>query len=277
VSLSAPISVIIPAHNAEAFLAEAINSVHAQTLAVSEIIVVADDCSDKTKEIASSLGARVFEQNRRNMSAGLNLGIQVSKQPWIALLDADDYWAPNKIALQWQAIASFPEAGLVSCDGYTVYPHVTAAAPRKQLRERWLPVETLVRKKDFYYIEQVDGGFLLRVFIATPSAIVRRDVFAQVGLFDESLLYGQTLEFFARVLARYPVAFVQKPLFHIRVHDHNHTRGLRGWPSQVSIVDRMLKNPSRYAKGAGQAHREYIKRNFATAERILMLNQRGET
>lgn len=268
-----PISVVIPAHNAEAFLAEAIKSIHAQTVSVSEIIVVADDCSDRTKEIASALGAKVLEHGRQNMSVGLNLGVRASSQPWIALLDADDYWAPNKIALQWQAIKTFPKAGLIACDAYTMYPHVMASPSPGELRERWKPVEHVVNQHDCYYTEAVDGAFLVRVFIGTPTAIVRRDVFAQVGMFDEELLYGQSLEFFARVLARFPLAFVQIPLVYIRVHDRNHTREMRGWPSQVSIVERMLKNPSRYANGAGQAHREYIKKNFAQAERILARNQ----
>ena len=264
---------VIPAYNAESFLEEAIRSVHAQTLPVSEIVVVADACSDKTKEIASTLGARVFEQHNRNMSATLNFAIRQTTQPWIALLDADDYWAADKIALQWQAIRNFPGAGLASCDVYTMYPHVTATTSKRELRARWTAVEKVVRKKNCYYTEQVDGGFLVRVFIATPSAIVRHDVFAEVGLFDESLLYGQTLEFFARVLARFPLVFVQQPLVYVRVHDQNHTRGMRGWPSQLSIVDRMLKNPDCYVRGAGKAHREHLKKQFLQAERTFARNQ----
>jgi glycosyltransferase involved in cell wall biosynthesis len=102
----APISVVIPAYNAETFIAEAIQSVHAQTLKVAEIIVVADDCTDRTAQIAAELGATVLEHNRRNMAVGLNLGVNAGTQPWIALLDADDFWDQNKIALQWKAIQS---------------------------------------------------------------------------------------------------------------------------------------------------------------------------
>ena len=89
IPLTAPVSVVIPAHNAENFLEEAIRSVHAQTLKPSEIIVIADDCTDRTPQIAAELGATVLEQRRRNMAAGLNLGVKASTQPWIALLDAD--------------------------------------------------------------------------------------------------------------------------------------------------------------------------------------------
>ena len=100
--------------------------------------------------------------------------------------------------------------------------------------------------------------------------MIRRDVFSSVGNFDESLLFGQTLEFFARVLARYPMAFVEKPLVYQRVHDRNHTRDFAGWwSSYVSIVDRRLKNPDLYPRGAGEAHRARLKAGFHDCERAV--------
>ena len=109
--MPAPISVVIPAYNAESFLEGAIRSVRAQTLKVAEIIVVADDCTDRTPQIAAELGATVLEQKRRNMAAGLNVGVNASSQPWIALLDTDDFWDTDKIALQWKANDASPAVG----------------------------------------------------------------------------------------------------------------------------------------------------------------------
>lgn len=117
---------------------------------------------------------------------------------------------------------------------------------------------------------------MTRFFIDTPTAILRREVFSTIGLFDESLSHFQTFEFFARVLARYPLAFIQQPLVYSRVHDQNHTRELRGWTSHLTVVDRMLKHPEQYAAGAGQAHREYLKRNFGQAERFLARARAGK-
>ncbi len=100
--------------------------------------------------------------------------------------------------------------------------------------------------------------------------------FQSVGRFAEDLLYGQTLECFARVLARYSLAFVQEPLTYQRVHDNNHTRNVEGYlTSYVSIVNRMLKNPELYPAGAGRAHREYLKGNFLQAERVLAQRRRA--
>ena len=70
----ASISVVIPAHNAARFIRQAIESVHAQTLPVAELIVVADDCSDDTVRIAEGLGATVIELAAHNISAARNAG-----------------------------------------------------------------------------------------------------------------------------------------------------------------------------------------------------------
>ena len=266
----APISVVIPAYNAENFLAESIRSVHAQTLKVAEIIVVADDCTDRTPRIAGDLGATVIELKRRNMAAGLNLGVKASSQPWIALLDADDFWEQDKIALQWKAIEACQAAAMVACDLFMVFDGKVTTPPKSYLRNRWNNLEKVAISDNCYFLERVEGDFLTRFFIATPTVMLRRDVFSSVGLFDESLIYGQTLEYFARVLARYPLAFVQRPLVYQRVHERNHTRNFAGyWASYLSIVDRMLKNPDIYPRGAGEAHRKRVKENFVQSERAV--------
>lgn len=268
--ITAPISVVIPAYNAESFLEEAIRSVQEQTLKVAEIIVVADDCSDRTPQIAADLGVTVLEQKRRNMAAGLNLGVKASSQPWIALLDADDFWEKDKISLQWEAIAACPSAAIVSCDLVMLFHGKVITPPKRYLRKRWNNIEKLAISDYIYLLEKVEGDFLTRFFVATPTVMLRREVFSSVGLFDESLIYGQTLEFFARVLARYPLAFVERPLVYQRIHDRNHTRNLAGyWTSYASIVDRMLKNPELYPRGLGKAYRKRLKDDFHQTQRAL--------
>jgi len=267
----APISVVIPAYNAEGFLKEAIRSVHAQILKPSEIIVIANGCNDRTPEIAAELGATLLEQERPNMAAALNLGVKASTQPWIALLDADDFWDPKKIALQWEAIEACPAAAIISCDVLTMVDEKVNSRSKRYLRQRWKNLKPAAFAGDCQYVEKVDGGFLTRFFIATPTVILRRDVFSSIGYFDEDLIFGQTLEFFARVLGRYPLAFVERPLVYQRIHNRNHTRNLAGWSaSYISVVNRMLKNPELYPAGAGEAHRRYFKNLFHQTERAIV-------
>ncbi len=268
---TAPISVVIPAYNAEGFLADAIQSVHAQTLHVAEIIVVADTCSDRTEQIATDLGANVLTHHGRNMAAGLNLGVRSSSQPWIALLDADDVWKKEKIELQWRIIQTCPAAGLVACDMFTVQGQNVTQLSKHMLRERWDDIQSIEIDEHSYFLAEVPGKLLPRFNISTPTAVLRRDVFSTVGFFDETLIFGQSLEFFARVLARYPLLFVERPLVYHRRHDDNHTRDLDAYRSMyISIVNRMLQHPERYPPGAGDAYRARLKRDFHQFERGLL-------
>jgi glycosyltransferase involved in cell wall biosynthesis len=270
----APISVVIPAHNAEAFLEEAIVSVSSQTLRSSEIIVIADACSDRTSEIAAALGSKVIEIHRKNMSAALNVGVQAAAQPWIAFLDADDLWKPEKLAAQWRVTETFPETGLVSCD----YAQSNDAGTEPVLA-RSLPGSDHVASRQLgscFFIEKVTGDLLSRLNLSTICAMVPREVFDRVGLFNEDLVFGQTLEFFARVLARYPFAFVAEPLAVHRRHDHNHTRDLEGYRSSyVMIINEMLRHPERYPVGAGEAYRTKFKNQFHQFERALLRTKKA--
>ena len=111
----APVSVIIPGYNGEAFIAETIQSVLAQTLPVSEIILVDDASSDDTGKVAAALGVTVIRQENTGVSGARNTGVRAAKQPWVCLLDQDDLWELEKIELQWAALQLHPEAGVASC------------------------------------------------------------------------------------------------------------------------------------------------------------------
>jgi len=193
----APISVVVPAHNGEDFIKAAIDSVHQQTLRPSEIIVVADACTDGTAQIAASLGCKVIDINQRIMSAGLNVGVKAATQPWIAFLDADDYWHPEKLKRQWSAVSNFPGAALCFCDLLMIIDEEIIQQKPPNFAHRWEHVGTWATEGSFHFIESVAGRFLLDFFVITTTVMVRREVFAELGWFDEGLLFGQTLEFFA--------------------------------------------------------------------------------
>ena len=94
------ISVVIPAYNAATFLPSCLESVFAQTLKPDEVIVVDDGSSDNSAELATSLGAKVISRKNGGLSAARNTGIQNASNDWVALLDADDRWAPEKLERQ---------------------------------------------------------------------------------------------------------------------------------------------------------------------------------
>jgi glycosyltransferase involved in cell wall biosynthesis len=105
------ISVVIPAYNAACFLPRCLESVSMQTLKPDEVIVVDDGSTDDTAEVAIALGAKVIRRVNGGISAARNTGIQNALCDWIALLDADDLWAPQKLERQVACIR--PETVLV--------------------------------------------------------------------------------------------------------------------------------------------------------------------
>jgi GT2 family glycosyltransferase len=106
--------------------------------------------------------------------------------------------------------------------------------------------------------------------------MLRRDVFSTVGLFDENVLYNEDFEFFLRVLARYPLAIVEKTLISCRRHDRKHSLNLQGMrESLFSIINYMLKHTDKYPSGAPQVYRDRIKKNFLITERFLDEHRKG--
>ena len=157
------ISVVIPAYNAARFLPRCLESVFAQTLKPLEVIVVDDGSTDNTAAVAEELGATVLRRPNGGPGAARNAGIQFASGEWIALLDADDLWAAEK--LERQAACIRPETVLVytgvrNFDDHGTHgeePAIDAIAARKMLRYR-NPIATssvLMRRK----AALADGGF----------------------------------------------------------------------------------------------------------------------
>jgi glycosyltransferase involved in cell wall biosynthesis len=157
------ISVVIPAYNAARFLPRCLNSVFAQTLQPVEVIVVDDGSTDNTAALAAALGARVVSQANGGVSAARNTGIRIASGDWLALLDADDRWAPEKLERQVARIRSktvLVYTGLRIFDDNGVrseQPATEVTSVRKMLRYHnpITPSTVLVRRKTILQA----GGF----------------------------------------------------------------------------------------------------------------------
>jgi|SRR5882672_4500421 len=268
----APVSVVMPALNAEPFIGEAIESVHGQTLKVSEIVVVDNGCTDRTAQIAANLGATVVAEKKRGLSPARNAGIRHCTQPWIALLDSDDLWDARKIESQWAAVQACPDAGIISCyfrvlqEGSIILENSDEVA-----QERWAGYQgSRIVSDTCRYFPKIEQDFFPRFLPSCSDAMLRSEVFSSVGLFDEDVPYNEDFEFFMRVLARYPLAIVEKTLISCRRHEGKHSFNLQGMrDSLFAVVNYMLKHPDKYPAGAPQVYRDRIKKNFLVVERAL--------
>jgi glycosyltransferase involved in cell wall biosynthesis len=191
-----PISVVIPSYNRADLLLRALDSVFAQTHPADEIIVVDDGSTDDTLLRTSQLPITLIQQENRGVSAARNVGIQRASGDWIALLDSDDEWLPDKLERQLAHLSAEPDMRVCHTN------------------ERWLrlgkPLKQLPKHQKY-------GGWIfprcLDICLMSPSSIIiHRDVFDTVGLFDENLPACEDFDLWLRITARYPVTFIDTSL-----------------------------------------------------------------
>ncbi len=255
-----PVSVVIPAYNGQDFIGEAIQSVHAQTLPVSEIIVVDNGSTDETSKVAESLGATVIQQSNSGVAAARNTGIRAASSPWVALLDQDDIWEPEKIEYQWAALQLHADAGLASCN--MTWFEVKDIEGRStvitgDMSDNPVPAER--GETEVGYFPKVPYELLSgRVYDKPSSVLIRRDLFLSIGGFDESLRQNEDLDCFLRLVARSPFVVVERRLVRRRIHDRNnsHHNYSEAGMSFLKIVSQMSTQPERYPPGSAQAYHE---------------------
>ncbi|WP_202840328.1 glycosyltransferase [Luteimonas saliphila] len=228
-------SVIIPTWNRRDLVVRAIDSVLAQTREVQEIIVVDDGSTDDTGEVlAQRYGKRITYAAQANagVSAARNRGLAMASGRYLALLDSDDVWLPEKTARQVGFLEAHPDIGLVLCD-------VMRMAPDGSL------IDVFDRRRQI-----PEDGPALRWVLRDPalaplSVLMRREVYEDVGGFDESLRTAEDLDFHLRVAARWGIGVVSGPLARaLRGHD-----GLSALASTEDDYLAVMERAAEAAKG----------------------------
>jgi glycosyltransferase involved in cell wall biosynthesis len=221
------VSVVMPFHNEERFLAEAVQSVHDQTFTDWELILVDDGSTDRSTAIARDLAAqdrRVSyvdhpDHQNRGRSASRNLGVAQSGAPYIAFLDADDVSLPNRLAEQVDLLENMPEVAVVA--GAT--EHWYSWDPASVKGDRIVPAGTWWKGLADQRVDPPEAMLALYPLGHGTSigvtGLVRRNVFDEVGGFEDAFrgLYDdQTL--LAKVYLRYPIYISSRIWYRYRQH-----------------------------------------------------------
>lgn len=203
----AKVSVIIPSYNAEAFISETVDSALAQTYQDLEIIVVDDGSTDNTRRVLQQYGDRIRYVYQRNsgVSMARNTGIAIATGEYIALLDHDDVFLPEKLEEQVKILDADPDVALVYSDSYLV------DFSGKLLGRMFDGVQP--------HRGRVLPELFLNNFIPCLTAVIRKQVLDKVGLFRPDLHIVEEYELFLRIAELYPVDFVHAPLAKYRVHE----------------------------------------------------------
>lgn len=225
------VSVIIPSYNRAAYIDQTVKSVLEQTYPHVELIVVDDGSSDGTFERLQAYGdaIRLLTHEghaNKGQSAALNLGLSVATGDYIAILDSDDYWAPEKLENQVLYMGGHPDVGLVYCNGY----HVDADG------------NILYPFHSSDHVEPNDPNrVLLDCYMLLPqSSLVRSEVFRRAGLFDEGLRAAQDHDMLIRIAELTTFAYQPQFWFYYRRHDSSiSVNGLeRRWRNGFLILEK---------------------------------------
>jgi glycosyltransferase involved in cell wall biosynthesis len=195
------VSVVMPAFDEQAFIAEALESVLAQTYAPVEVIVVDDGSADRTGEIARACGAQVVRQEHRGEAAARNAGLAVARGAYWTVFDADDVMPRERLARQVEHLERHPELDMVL--GLTE-AFVTPGEPRPA---HWNPAW--------------DGGPFPG---CAGTMLARRDLVALVGPYDETLHVALDLDWIVRARdLGVGAAHVDALMLRYRIHPGNVT------------------------------------------------------
>jgi glycosyltransferase involved in cell wall biosynthesis len=191
-------SIIIPTFNRASLVKEAIESVLAQTNQQFELIVVDDGSTDNTSEILSSFEGRIqtIQMRHTGPSAARNRGIREARGDFIAFLDSDDLWLPEKLKKQIDFFENRPE--VLIC----------------QTEETWIRNGVRVNplKKHTKYSGWIFCQCLPLCIVSPSSVMLHRRVLEKVGLFDEGLLACEDYDLWLRIASRYPIYLIKERL-----------------------------------------------------------------
>lgn len=225
------VSVIIPVYNAAAYLRETIDSVLAQLYPNIEVLVVDDGSTEDLSRIVAAYGDRVRYVRKPNggPASARNLGVRMATADYIAFLDADDVWEPEKLRAQIDMLLLHPSLGLV-------YSTVSEIDRDGRLR-------SASRGRQQRPSGDIAQALFWHNWIPTSTVVTRRACFAQVGWFDEAreLISVEDYDMWLRIAERYQVMYLEQPLVRYRAHAGGISRNIaRSYLGEQLVIEKAV-------------------------------------
>ena len=211
------VSVVIPAHNHESYVGEAIQSVLDQSFADFELIIINDGSTDHTEEEILKFRdprIRYVAQENRGLSVTLNRGVELARGDYFNFLPSDDTFYPEKLEVQLRAFEEDPDLGVLFA-----YPRIVDAGGQ-EIEDRAVAGWPIV---PFETKEEIFPALFERNFLSAPTALIKTDCLRKVGGFDPFLRYAQDYDLWMRILKFYGARLLKQPLVTYRWHGGNET------------------------------------------------------
>lgn len=205
--LNPKVSIVIPTYNQADFLPKAIQSALNQTYRDWEMIIVDDGSTDNTEEIVKGYKESriryIVKKYNFGVSAARNTGIKNSGGKYIAFLDSDDEWFPEKISCQMKIFQKEDsKCGVVCTGGYIIKDN-----------KKTISIKSISLSSNSFYRK-----ILLENTVGTSTVLVKKECFEKVGLFDESLKNCEDWDMWIRIAKYYKFIFIKLPLIKYYIH-----------------------------------------------------------
>ena len=242
------VSVVIPVYNAELYVKECIDSVLCQSYGNYEIIIVDDGSTDRSIEIISAYKndkIKLHHQKNSGAASARNYAAQVATGKWLAFIDSDDVWFPEKLSRQ---LEKCHQGNWSHTDSYfigNVYPEHT-------------------RSTDF--TEKLEGYILpflaVENFIGTSSVIIKKEVFVEFGGFNPNLSALGDWGLWLRVASKYQICYIDEVLCDYRIQSDSISRAARKTlPCHIDQIKRIF-NKGGVAESLNNLKSEALSRSY---------------
>lgn len=266
------VSVIIPTYNRAEFILRAVNSVLAQTYCDFETIVVDDGSQDDTTEVLSPVRDRIkyIRQENSGVGAARNLGIREADSEWIAFLDSDDEWLPEKLEKQMEVLAlAGPNVHCSVCS--------TDLGPGPGNHRSSFLHSGFDPPIDRGICYNTTDIVLTHFFLFNQVLVARRETLFKVGLYNEAFPILEDMDLALRLSGVGPWAFLTECLVSYQRNSPNNLSGLATkrkffYESLIRVYDNFLSS------GLGEEkHHRFIKFKKAHSKRMVSFYEKNET
>jgi glycosyltransferase involved in cell wall biosynthesis len=224
------VSIVIATYNMARFLPLAVRSALDQSYGNIEVLVIDDGSQDNTGAVMAPFRSdhrvKYVTQQNRGQAAAKNCGVRKAQGKYIAFLDADDLWIPDKLEQQMPLFRGSPTVGVV----YSRLAYIDEAGRDLRIADNEL------------FRGHVSGPMLIRNFIGFGTSIVKKECFDSLGYFDESIGMGIDYDLWLRLSTQYEFDYVDRPLLRYRVWSGQMSNNCKKrYVNGIAIMQRFLK------------------------------------
>ena len=228
------VSIIMPTYNREQYIVDTVRSVQGQTYQNWELIIIDDGSDDHSEERLSRLKderIQFYKAGRIGINGKIkNIGIKKAAGEFIAFIDSDDLWHPEKLKKQIQALQQYPGAGFSMTGGYN-------------FKELCKPIDFFYKQTSgIRYGDILIPFFQSKISTTTPSLIIKRSCLAIAGMFDESKPFAD-IDYILKLASHFKAVILYEPLLYRRLHGSNDSNEnwVKGFYQGIELIETYKK------------------------------------